>query len=124
MQIRLPTLTLSTLVLIAAAVCFTACATQEEQLAAAKVDDTVTIVCSDLEAYLDAAIAPDGSPMSAAEVYQKRGGVITLRNALHVAMGREKEPLPEPDFGPARIEIDSGAGDLEEDEPGLSNAGR
>ncbi|MEM9378398.1 MAG: hypothetical protein AAGB93_00515 [Planctomycetota bacterium] len=76
------------------ALLLSSCAQQAGQLRAAQLDPLVRVVAADLEPYLDAGIAPDGSPMTADQVARKRGGVVILRNAVHAGMGRELEPLP------------------------------
>lgn len=71
-----------------------ACASQAGQLTATEMEPLVETVCSDLEAYLDAGIAPDGSPLGPGVAFRMRGGIVQLRNNVLVALGREPLPLP------------------------------
>lgn len=82
------------LVLGAAAAFLPSCASTAGQLAAEELAPLVESVTGDLEAYLDAGIAPDGSQLSPARTLQQRGGVVILRNAIAVARGLAPEPLP------------------------------
>ena len=85
-------------VALAVALLFLAsCADKAGQLRADRLDPLVQIVTSDLEAYLDEGIAPDGEPLTEEQVRIRLGGIVALRNALHVAMGREREQLPMPE---------------------------
>lgn len=70
------------------------CASGAGQITASEAFPSVDIVTHDLEEYLDAGIAPDGSPMTPEEVFSKRGNVVALRNLFLVATGEEKEALP------------------------------
>lgn len=70
------------------------CAERAGQLRAASLDPLVAIVAADLEEYIDADIAPDGTPLTPARERELRGSIVVLRNVLHTAMGRDREPLP------------------------------
>lgn len=56
----------------------------------------VEILTERLDAYTEARVMPDGSPMGEATAKTREISSITLRNAWHAAMGRPLEPLPEP----------------------------
>lgn len=105
------------LLILLAALAVSGCATKAGQLTASNLDPAVTFVAADLEAYVDAGIAPDGTALSEVEAFRLRGSIVTLRNALHAAMGRPLEPLPKPP--PALVEAITAA----PEDPGLPGGG-
>lgn len=96
---RLPSLLCA--VLVAICVSFS-CASKAGQLEADNIGPLVDVVTYDLEAYLDAGRAPDGSALSPTQIAAKRGGCVILRNAVATAQEREREPLPT-FFEPGRV---------------------
>lgn len=112
---RLPSL----LVLAVVACCMAvSCATHAGQLTASEIYPNVRLVTEDLEAYLDAGLAPDGSRLTPDEVFERRGPLIALRNACHVAMGEPLEPLPRLEPAPAPEPKDDDDSDAGEDGAG------
>ncbi|MEO1700368.1 MAG: hypothetical protein AAFU73_23980 [Planctomycetota bacterium] len=77
------------------------CASKAGQLTASEVAPLVDVVAGDLEDYLDAGLAPNGSALSPARAFQVRSAVVTLRNAFLVAQGEQPIPFPEFDGAPA-----------------------
>lgn len=71
------------------------CTTHAGQLTASELEPLVESVIGDLEPYLDAELAPDGTQSTAAQRFRIRGGIVALRNAVHAGLDEELEPLPE-----------------------------
>ncbi len=70
------------------------CTSQAGQLTATEIEPLVESVIGDLEPYLEAELAPDGTQSSAAERFRIRGGIVALRNAVRAGLDEELEPLP------------------------------
>lgn len=82
-------------VLLAAVFSGPGCCSPAGQLTASEIEPLVGTVTGDLERYLDAGIAPDGSELTPEMELQLRGPAVILRNAVHTALEEPREPLPE-----------------------------
>ena len=92
------------------------CASKAGQLTASEVAPLVDVVAGDLEDYLDAGLAPDGSALSPARAFQVRSAVVTLRNAFLVAQGGEPLEFPVFDGAPPAGDAPGAGGDRGADE--------
>lgn len=91
-----PHWTASALVLLLALTFLPSCCGTAGQVDAADTWPMVEILTERLDAYTEAQVMPDGSPMGEATQKVRETSSITLRNVWHAAMGRPLESLPEP----------------------------
>ncbi|MEM8711458.1 MAG: hypothetical protein AAGG01_10935 [Planctomycetota bacterium] len=90
---RLPILVAGAL-LVGSFVCSACSSSQAGQLTAENIKPLAERVTTDLEKYLDAKIAPDGSALSDARELKIRGGIEALRNAVKSGVEEPIGPLP------------------------------
>lgn len=93
---RAPLWTASAVVLLLALTFLPSCCGTAGQIDAQDTWPMVELLTERLDAYTEAGVMPDGTPMGPATAKVYETSSITLRNVWHAALGLPLEALPDP----------------------------